>query len=378
MRNRRNIHLNPFKTTSDGGFMRSALRTTANATEFLALPLLVLSFSTIDTKAQANRQVTAIERRVQTMDQQSKQYEMENMGRDDKKPQVDVARARQIKLEIEEDLNKLQALYNKIVLQLQEKPDLTEWYYHSSRSYARSLVSRLQKNLAFSKPADDIRSSGATPSADTERKMLRVLATYIYDLITNPVFESTAGLDIVQAGKAAHQLDTLLEFTAAGNALYGPLKFATIFQETELIREPKDVERFEQIALGILKKNCNVDFIDDGTNYRALKMIGVSDNLIAEIDKCRSAERNAIIVNRRASSPSEKLKEEEMAVMVNLIHIFSKWKDIAGRKRLVEVGGEFIRRWESDAEAKEMLDWLKTRLPKEEQTIKTMEAAVKK
>jgi hypothetical protein len=376
VQNRRNIQLNPFKTTSNGGFMKIVRRFTANAAAFLALSLLILTVSTIDSHAQANRQVTAIERRIQTMDQQSKQYEIDNMGREDKKPKVDAARARQIKSEIEEDLKNLQSLYNKIVLLLQDKSELPEWYFHTRRNEARQMVTRLERNLAFTKPSDEIESPPRVLNADTDRKMLRTLATYIYDLITNPVFESTAGLDINQAAKAAQQLDVLLEFTAPGNALYGPLKFATFFQ-ADAIRDPKDVERFEQNALSILKKNCNVDFIDDGTNYRALRMIGVRESTIAEIDKCRSPERNAIIVNRRASSPPEKLAEEEMVVLTDLIQIFSRWKDLAGRKRLVEIGGEFLRRWEFDPGCKEMVDWLKTRLPKEEKEIRAMEAAVK-
>lgn len=342
----------------------------------LSLPLAFLVFSN-EANAQATRQVTAIERRIQTMDKQSQQYEIENMGSDDKKPKVDANRARQIKKEIEDDLNNLQKTYNNIVLKLQDK-GMEEWYFHARRNEVRQMSQRLKKNLSFSKEGDDIDKSSALPPADTERKMLRSLATLIYELVTNPVFESTAGLDIKQAGKAAQQLDALIEFTAPGNSMYGPLKFGTIFAETSEIRDQNDVERFEQAALSILRKNCNVDFIDDGTNYWVLRMMSVSSSFLAEIDKCRSHEQNAAILNRRSATSPEKLKVEELTAMDGLIRVLSRWKDIAGRKRFVEVSREFLRRWESDTEAQEMIDWLKTRLPKEEQTIKTMEAAVKK
>jgi hypothetical protein len=198
--------------------MKLALRTTVNATAFLALPLLALTLSTIDTKAQANRQVTAIERRVQTMDQQSKQYELENMGRDDKKPKVDAKRAREIKNEIGEDLNALQTAYNEIVLSLQDKTEITNDRVNSQSANIRKRATRLKANLALPKPEEPTSPiEESTLAMESPKKQLRSLAKMVYELITNPIFESTSGLDVKLAGKATQDLDALIAFTTVAN-----------------------------------------------------------------------------------------------------------------------------------------------------------------
>jgi hypothetical protein len=198
--------------------MKIVRRFTANAAAFLALSLLILTVSTIDSHAQANRQVTAIERRVQTMDQQSKQYEIDNMGRDGKKSQVDAKRAREIKNEIAEDLNGLQSSYNEIVLILQEKDEPAETFAHNQLGSVHKKSVRLKANLALPKLTDtEEKENAAPPKTDTRRGLLRLVAKRIYDVITNPIFESTSGLDVKLATKASKDLDTLIASTASVN-----------------------------------------------------------------------------------------------------------------------------------------------------------------
>lgn len=193
--------------------MKLALSATANALAFLALPLFILTVSTIDTNAQANRQVTAIERRVHTMDKQAQQYEMENMGRDGKKPQVDAKRAREIKNEIGEDLNALQTAYNDIVLSLQDKTEISNDLVRSHSENVKKRATRLKTNLVLPKPEEPTSpKEEPTPTVDTPKKQLRSLAKLIHELITNPIFESTSGLDVKFASKASGDLDMLIAF----------------------------------------------------------------------------------------------------------------------------------------------------------------------
>ncbi len=189
--------------------MKIVRRFTANATAFLALSLLALTFVTIDTKAQANRQVTAVERRIQTMDQQSKQYEIDNMGRDDKKPKVDAKRAREIKNEIAEDLNGLQKSYNDLVLVLQNGL-LSEAFLRESTTTVRKMAQRLKTNLAL--PSPESTETMTVEAPQTSRQAARLFGKLIYDFITNPIFESTTGLDVRLAGIANRDLDRIIAF----------------------------------------------------------------------------------------------------------------------------------------------------------------------
>lgn len=195
--------------------MNYALRTKANAAAFLALPLLVLALVTTDTTAQASRQVTAVERRIQTMEQQSKQYEMDNMGRDDKRPPVDAKRAREIKNEIAEDLNGLQSAYNEIVLALQNTGEPSELAVREQANGVRKKAERLKTNLVLPKSVEPEEKALEPPTGETRKKQMRTLATLIYDLITNPLFESTSGLDVKLARKASRDLDGLIAFSSS-------------------------------------------------------------------------------------------------------------------------------------------------------------------
>lgn len=181
----------------------------------LSLPLVCLSF-TVQASAQATRPIASVERRIQTMDQQSRQYEIENMGRDEKTPQFNAKRSREIKNEIAEDLNSLQTIYNEIVLTLQDKTEPSPTVIQASFENVKKRATRLKTNLVLPKPAETAleKDTSITP-VELPKKGLRSLAKLIYELITNPIFESTAGLDVKLAGKATQDLDTLIAFSSA-------------------------------------------------------------------------------------------------------------------------------------------------------------------
>lgn len=186
----------------------SRFRAAAAVSLFAAI---VVSAAVTRTYGQASRPIASVERRVQVMDQQAKQYEIDRMANGRKAPAVDARRAREIKAAIAADLNGLQSIYNEIVVILSRKQEPGESKMAEFASESRKMAMRLRTNLAFVKP--ESAEPLGLPTADTQLKTLRTLAKLIADLLTNPVFESTSGLDMKQAAQAALQLDALIEFT---------------------------------------------------------------------------------------------------------------------------------------------------------------------
>jgi hypothetical protein len=230
----------------------------------------------------------------------------------------------------------------------------------------------LQKLITGPKTSTNRTSLDRTETTDeTPLQLFDSIKKRLSNVISNPLFQANGETSTELVANASQDIDALIEITTPGNRALGPLVFYDLIA---VVGDPylKETDR-NQAAIELLRRNCNVDFINDGTNYRALRTIGISENVIAEIDKCRSPEQNAIIVNRRAAEPREKLKAEEMSVMHDVIRVVSQSKDLAGRKRFIDVAREFLLRWESDEDAREMNEWLKQRIPIVEQQIKTLE-----
>src|SRR5687768_9544002 len=93
----------------------------------LVLPvvLLLCSASAPAAFAQDPRETNTVERRIEVLSRQAKDFERDNMGKDRRsKNDAEAAkRTRQTRLEIEEDLTALQSTYNSIVLELQLSKD---------------------------------------------------------------------------------------------------------------------------------------------------------------------------------------------------------------------------------------------------------------
>ncbi len=175
----------------------------------------------ISTLGQSQRQMIAIQRRIDTMNRQATDYERDNMA-NDKKGDADRAmnakRAKLIRAEIEEDLNTLQAAYNDAVTALQTKGDVGSDFARESASKVKKHASRLKNNLSLPEPDKEEKlSPEALP--DETRAALTILCKRIYEFITNPIFESHAGLDLEQAAKARRDLDSIIRFSdkLAGN-----------------------------------------------------------------------------------------------------------------------------------------------------------------
>lgn len=175
---------------------------------FAGLTLLAAGCAN-ETLAQASRQIH-IERRIDTINRQAKDFERDNMGRDSKsKNDPDAARkTRQTRVEIEEDLNALQLSYNSIVVALKTANELRPGFALEAARSVRKHAARLKHNLAL--PEDQAADKTAVSPGvyTTERKSLTALCKVIYELVTNPIFEK--GIDPENGLKARRDLDKVI------------------------------------------------------------------------------------------------------------------------------------------------------------------------
>ena len=173
----------------------------------LPIALLVLAPQMF---AQTPRQVTSIDRRIETMNRQSREYERDNMGRVGKKSKVEAAkRTRQVRLEIEEDLKALQTAYNAIVVALQDGEPKPGFAAETAQSIAQR-SERLKINLALPAVEDESETQKPIQIPEQERSALKLLGKAVYDFITNPIFEGTIALDVKESTRASRDLGSVI------------------------------------------------------------------------------------------------------------------------------------------------------------------------
>lgn len=171
---------------------------------------LLALFSTF-ANAQSSRQLTAMERRIETMNRQAKEYEREEMQRESngavKRNAQNLKSAKVIRAEIEEDLNGLQEHYNKVITELQLKKDLSSNFAKEHALLIKKHAARLKVNLSLPKSQQE--KTLVAPPSDT-RKSLSDLCKQIFDFVTNPMFEGAKGFDVEQSTKAGQSLESII------------------------------------------------------------------------------------------------------------------------------------------------------------------------
>lgn len=135
-------------------------------------------------KAQAPRQMTTVERRIDTMNRQGKEYDWEDMSRVKRKEAArsveNAKRSKQIRTEIEKDLKAIQAAYNDILTVLHAKTELDDQYAFRSASEVKKHAARLKINLSLPEPDGAEKPPAASVSVET-RKSLTELCRRIRD-----------------------------------------------------------------------------------------------------------------------------------------------------------------------------------------------------
>ena len=164
-----------------------------------------------EVSAQATRQVNTIDRRIEVLSRQAKDFERDNMGKErGRKDAAETAkRSRQTRLEIEEDLTALQSAYNTMVLDLQTSKELKPGYAAEAARGIRKTSSRLKANLAL--PAAHTNEAPKLPGpTDTERAALKDLCRALHAFMTNPIFDVPGSLDMKETTRAARDLEVIL------------------------------------------------------------------------------------------------------------------------------------------------------------------------
>jgi hypothetical protein len=160
---------------------------------------------------------TAVGRRTDTLTRQSEQYERDKLSRESKgAPEAPGERrpSPEVAGQVRHDFEGLQSAYNKIVLAMasKEHPDLDSIL--DSVNEVKKCAARLRTNLALPKAGDEEeeKARGEAGAPPVEESLLK-LRKHIYSFVTNPLFDSTPGLNVEQAEKAARDLEMILELS---------------------------------------------------------------------------------------------------------------------------------------------------------------------
>lgn len=260
---------------------------------------------------------------------------------------------------INEDVKNLKALQAEIAKTLKNIDGPSEMDVRASAVGARQIALGLYRSLGLPK-ISVVSEKQSEPASDSPRNTLRSLDTLLTDLIKAP--------------DNARKIDALIEFTEPVQLEFNkdhPLAIRVLMDLLLAADKEKTFEIVEPKVTKLVHKRC-VDFVDNGTNFWALKTLGASEALLKEIDTCLSAENRAIILNRLAATPESELTVSKATVFGDVIRSLYIKKDIANRKRFLEAGREFIRRFGDELCAAELVEWLKITIPKVETAIEKM------
>ncbi|HMQ04140.1 MAG TPA: hypothetical protein PKD26_09520 [Pyrinomonadaceae bacterium] len=189
---------------------------TLKSTKFrflVAACILFLVSATVE--AQASRANTALERRVDTMNRQAREYDRESLTRDVKgKNAAETAkRKREVLVEIEEDLKALQLAYNNAIMLVKNSSQITNEFRIATGKGVERAARRLKANLALPEPKEaEIQQPDS--QANNQSDTLTELCRKIYSLVTNPLFENSTGLDLDLAVKARRDIESLIELSS--------------------------------------------------------------------------------------------------------------------------------------------------------------------
>lgn len=132
-----------------------------------------------------------------------------------------------------------------------------------------------------------------------------------------------------------------------------------------------------QFVVQLVRKRC-VDFDDDGTNHWVLKMAGTTDELMSEIEKCRSITKRKVAIVGRLPLDKAQIHLKQKILISDLIHLLYRRKDIESQKNLIVATKEYIRRYDrdeyGDPGTSDFLQYLKKYLPHFEQRLIKAEA----
>lgn len=184
---------------------------------FLYLIICFLSFTAVTSFGQSTRPVNVIERRIETLNRQAKEFERDNMGRETKKLSKEETAVRNAKLrqEIESDLATLQTLYNSSVSALETTRELRPNFAAETARAVEKSAARLKTNLELPELEKEVlEGMEKNELPEFERNLLVAMCRHIYKFLSNPTFDNVASLDLVEAKRARYDLEMVLQMAA--------------------------------------------------------------------------------------------------------------------------------------------------------------------
>lgn len=95
--------------------------------------------------------------------------------------------------------------------ELQLKKDLSDAFAKDSTSAIKKHALRLKESLSLPK-TDNKETIASETLTDGTRKSLSALCRHIYEFITNPIFETTTGMNVEHSAKAGQSLEAVIRF----------------------------------------------------------------------------------------------------------------------------------------------------------------------
>jgi hypothetical protein len=155
-----------------------------------------------------------VDRRVEEMHRQSQQYERDSL----KKPPgtaADPRQAQAIAAQVKQDFERIQVVYNEIVLAMSANKTLDYKFVSDSTTEIGKCARRLNANLVLPQPEephehptkpDDFNHEQMKPS-------LVAMLNHIVSFVTNPMFESSGVLDVNLSTRASRDLRKIIEYS---------------------------------------------------------------------------------------------------------------------------------------------------------------------
>jgi hypothetical protein len=189
--------------------------------KFLTIGIGLICFlmlSAVSVLAQSSRPLSSVERRVETINRQGTELERDEQQRDmnGKSNPEDRKRVQQIRNEIREDFERIQAIYNNIVITMSNKNAMLDYkFIAEATAEVKKRASRLKTNLLLPQPkdAEKEKKQEADLSEEQMKPSLMSLRNHIYNFLTNPMFESTGAIDVELSTKASHNLNEIIKLS---------------------------------------------------------------------------------------------------------------------------------------------------------------------
>lgn len=182
----------------------------------LIAALFVLAIAATESPAQGRR--TPVERRVEDLNRQREQYERDTLRDGPKgKPEksLDQKAAQATALQVKQDFERMQSVYNDIVIALSSGDSLNHKFVSDATAEILKRASRLKTNLVLPAPTDAEQeiAKELDSTEDQLKPRLKKLCLHIVSFVTNPLFETSGILDIEQSTKASRDLESIIRFS---------------------------------------------------------------------------------------------------------------------------------------------------------------------